>query len=118
MPPTGRPPAYIQQRRLAQAILGKEGTPEFKEYVDTMRRHVLAGICPPALHQLFLHYGYGKPVEEIQVSEGPSSMANLTEDELRDRARRLAMAKFILPPPEEDEETPSSEPTEPSSAVQ
>jgi hypothetical protein len=101
----GRPPNFILQRRLAQAILGKEGTPEYKEYVATMRRHALAGVLAPALHQLFLYYGYGKPVEEIEITEKfpDSPLVHLNEDELRDRARRIAMARFIMPPSDDIE---------------
>jgi len=101
-PPTGRPPNWVLQRRLAQSILGKEGTPEYKEYCETTRRHLLAGILPPAIYTLILHYGYGKPVEEIDLEvRTPDPLASLSEDELRERARRLAMARFILPSPEE-----------------
>jgi len=109
----GRPPNFILQRRLAQAILGKEGTVAYKEYVTTMRRQLMAGILPPAIHQLFLHYGFGKPVDHIEVTEKKDAMVDLTEDQLRDRARRLAMAKFILPDREDDEtDTPSPASTE------
>ena len=93
----GTTPNYILQRRLAQAILGKEGTPEYEEYVTTMRRHLMAGILPPIIHQLFLHYGHGKPVEQVEVGVTMNeTLAHLTEDELRDKARRIAMARFII----------------------
>lgn len=95
----GRPPNFIIQRRLAQAILGKEGTPEYREYVSAMRRQALAGVLPPALHQLFLYYGYGKPTEEIEITDKREDpLVHLTEEELRDRARRIAMARFIVDP--------------------
>jgi hypothetical protein len=102
-PPIGRPPNWVLQRRLAQAILGKEGTPEYKEYCEAMRRQVLAGVLNPAIHTLILHYGYGKPVEEIEleVSQRPDPLVHLTEDELRDRARRISMARYILSKPDE-----------------
>lgn len=99
----GRPPNFILQRRLAQAILGKEGTPEYREYCEAMRRQALAGVLNPAIHTLILHYGYGKPVEEIEleVSQRPDPLVHLTEDELRDRARRISMARYILSKPDE-----------------
>jgi len=113
----GRPPAWVLQRRLCQSILGKEGTPEYTEFCQTMRRHLLAGILPPAITTLILHYGYGKPVEEIEVTDKTpdSPMGHLTEDQLRDRARRLSMAKFIIdtePIETEVVETPQSTPVE------
>jgi hypothetical protein len=95
----GRPPNWVLQRRLCQAIIGKEGTPEYAEFCAVTRRHLLAGILPPAITTLILHYGYGKPVDEVEVEvRHESTLASLSEDELRSRARRLAMAKFILPP--------------------
>jgi len=99
----GRPPNFVIQRRLCQAILGKEGTPEYREYCEAMRRQVLAGVLNPAIHTLLLHYGYGKPVEEIEVevSQRPDPLVHLTEDELRDRARRISMARYILSKPDE-----------------
>jgi len=68
-----------------------------------MRRQVLAGVLNPAIHTLLLHYGYGKPVEEIEVevSQRPDPLVHLTEDELRDRARRISMARYILSKPDE-----------------
>ena len=96
----GRTPNWVLQRRLCQSIIGKEGTPEYKEYVDSTRRQLLAGVLPPAIHQLILHYGYGKPVDEIEVTERiTDTLSHLSEEQLRDRARRLSMARYILPDP-------------------
>jgi len=100
----GRPPNFVLQRRLAHAILGKEGTPEYEEYVKAQRRLLLAGILPPNIHQLLLYYAVGKPTEQIEVGVTVNdTLAHLTEDELRDKARRIAMAQFILAPATEAE---------------
>lgn len=122
-PPRGRPPTWVLQRRLCQSIIGKEGTKEYTEYTNAMRKQVLAGVCPPAIHQLFLHYGYGKPVEEIEVVDktpAESGLADLTEEQLRDRAKRIAMAKFIVGPVNTDDpgDDPGDEDSEAEETIQ
>ena len=109
------PLRWQQQKKLCESIIGKEGTDEYNEYVAMMRRHIMAGICPPVIHTLILHYGYGKPVEEVKIDDKRvDPMAGLTEDELRDKARRLAMAQFIL-----SEDKPKDESSgEPEPSVQ
>ena len=94
----GHTPNFILQRRLCQSILGKEGTKEYEEFTQMMRRQFLAGVLPPAIMTLILHYGYGKPVDEIHIQETKTAdpMAGLSEEQLRERARQLANSKFSL----------------------
>lgn len=103
----GRQPGYMAQRRLCEDILGKQGTKEYDEFVASTRRFLLAGVLPPGITTLLLHYGYGKPVDRIEVKEVKNEMEDLTEDSLRDRARRLAAATFIRPTPESGEADPT-----------
>lgn len=103
----GQTPNWVLQRRLCHAILGKEGTPEYEEFVATTRRHYLAGILPPGITTLLLHYGYGKPVERIEIEDTTQNdMEGLSEEALRDRARRLALSQYAFPaPPPGDDPT-------------
>ena len=55
------------QKAFAARVLGEPGTPEFDAFVDSTRKQLLAGILPPAITALILHYAYGKPKETIEV---------------------------------------------------
>lgn len=57
----------LQQRAVAEMVLGKPGTPEFDEFVRAQRRDILAGILPPPLVALWMHYLLGKPKETIEL---------------------------------------------------
>lgn len=102
----GRPPGAAAQRRLAEAIFGKEGTKEYDEFVTTTRRLYLAGVLPSGVTTLLMNYGWGKVADRIEV-EVKNEMEELSEDDLRDRARRLAVATFARPTPVPKDDEPT-----------
>ena len=72
-PGPGRPKGSVNkttrdQKAFAARVLGEPGTPEFEEFVAVTRKQLIAGILPPAITSLILHYAYGKPKETVEVS--------------------------------------------------
>ena len=63
----------------AARVLGEPGTPEFDAFVDSTRKQLLAGILPPAITALILHYAYGKPKETIEV-EGSVTVEKIVRE--------------------------------------
>lgn len=83
----------LKQREFAEMILGKPGSIEFDEYIQTQRAQLLAGTMHPSIHTTLLHYAHGKPVERIEVKDTTADISNVTNEELR--ARALALASRI-----------------------
>jgi hypothetical protein len=74
-PGPGRPKGSVNKTTLAQKafasrVLGDPGTPAFDEFVASTRKQLLAGILPPVILTLILHYAYGKPKETVEVQGG------------------------------------------------
>ena len=69
----------LQQRAVAEMVLGKPGTPEFDEFVQSQRKQALAGILPPAILQTWLYYLTGKPKETIEV-EGTVTVEKIVRE--------------------------------------
>lgn len=95
-PRAGRPKGTANkitnlQRHVAEMVLGKPGTPEFETFIALEREALLTGTMDPRIKQLWMHYGYGRPVERIEVKETTENLDGLTEEHLRERA--LALVK-------------------------
>jgi hypothetical protein len=67
----------LQQKEFADRVLGAQGSPEFDEFVASVRQQLIAGSLPPAITTLLLHYAYGKPKEIVEVEGGPIEMIKI-----------------------------------------
>lgn len=68
---TGRPKNFDELRRLSQKI-GAEETTDSKGNVMTRIEHILrklAASSDPQALRIFLEYGFGRPVEKLDVNE-------------------------------------------------
>lgn len=107
--PAGRPKGIANkttqlQREIAERIFGKVGTPEFEAFIAAERKSLMDGTMPPQIKQYWLHCGYGKVVDRVEVHDvPPGEFETVDENELRARARSLAIARFA--PVEEKEST-------------
>lgn len=96
--PWGRPKGMLNKRtleqrefalRVMQGGKGKEGQDEFEAEV---RRQFMAGVLPSNITALIIYYWLGKPVERIEVKDKTPQLAELSPQELRERALVVAQA--------------------------
>lgn len=74
--------ATLQQREVAEMVLGKRDSPEFQQFIASQRTQLLAGILPPAILQLWLYYLLGKPKETVDV-QGTISVEKVVREIVR-----------------------------------
>ena len=108
-PGPGRPKGSItkqtlKQREFAEMILGKPGTIEFDEYIQTQRAQLLAGEMHPSIHNTLLHYAHGKPTERIEIKDTTNDMSQVSAEELRARALALASRIMVTDTPSQDDD--------------
>lgn len=63
-------------------VLGKPGTPEFDEFVQSQRKQLLAGVLPAPIVLQWLNYLTGKPKETIEV-EGTVTVEKIVREVIR-----------------------------------
>jgi protein-disulfide isomerase-like protein with CxxC motif len=61
-------------------------------YLENLGMRLRAGILAPALEVLLYHYRYGKPVEQIEVSQSLADLRGLTDEELAEEMGRVQAA--------------------------
>jgi hypothetical protein len=93
----------VQQRAVAEMVLGKPGTPEFDEFVLSQRKQALAGILPPGILQLWMFYLLGKPIERVEVKDTTQDFEGVTAEQLRERATIVAQRVVEETMPQGDE---------------
>jgi hypothetical protein len=77
----------LKQISLAEAILGRPGTQEFKDFVDVTRAQVMAGTCPDTILKLLLYYLVGAPAARVEVEDvTPPQLEGASKEALAARA--------------------------------
>lgn len=63
-------------------------------YRARVEKDAIAGTLPTAIEVILYHYGYGKPMEQIQLTmtQEQEDLSTLSMDELHQRAKDLADA--------------------------
>jgi hypothetical protein len=85
------PKLVLQQRAVAEMVLGKPGTPEFDAFVKSQREQLLAGVLPAPIVLQWLNYLTGKPIERVEVKDTVDEFDGMTAEQLRERARVIAL---------------------------
>jgi hypothetical protein len=84
----------LQQRHVAEMVLGKPGTPEFDSFVQSERQAILDGTMDSRIKTLWMHYLLGKPVDRVEVKEVEDDFSDLSAEHLRERS--LAVARVVM----------------------
>jgi len=81
---TGQRIGSKEARDAARLILDSE------EYRATLKSRAAAGTLPAAVEIMLWHYRYGKPPDKIEITSNHEDLANLTSEELAERAKEIA----------------------------
>lgn len=77
-------------RRLTEAVrkiaLEVVDDPAYKE---RLKVRAMAGTLPPAVESMLWHYAFGKPIDRLEVTDKTHDLANLSDDQLAERAEQI-----------------------------
>ena len=88
-PSIGRPRGAMgaltkQAREAASRIL------DSAEYLMSLKTRANEGTLPPPVEIMLWHYRYGKPKDQIVITQGEENLTELTTEELALRAKAIA----------------------------
>lgn len=77
-------PVKITVKTLAKGILNSP------QYLESIRRRILADTLPPAVECKLYEYAFGKPVDKVEFKDTTNDLGELSTEELEAKAIRLA----------------------------
>jgi hypothetical protein len=77
-------PSKLSAKAIAKAIIRSP------EYLESIRRRILADSLPPAVEVLLHHIADGKPVDRVEVKNTSASLADLSTIELEAKLKELS----------------------------